>query len=92
MISRWQDDPASLYDAGIDYAVRQLRDLIEGGADGVHLYAMNDAAVLEKVYDGRSGSSVMLRPKPAAIDRAAALRYMGAAGWQPDAPDRAAAG
>ena len=29
MISRYQDDPASLYDAGIDYAVRQLRDLIE---------------------------------------------------------------
>ena len=29
MISRYQDDPASLYDAGIDYAVKQLRDLIE---------------------------------------------------------------
>lgn len=52
MISRWQDDPAALYDAGIEYAVRQLRDLIEGGADGVHLYAMNDAAVAEKVYEG----------------------------------------
>ena len=52
MISRWQDDPAALYDAGIDYAVRQLRDLIEGGADGVHLYAMNDAVVAEKVYEG----------------------------------------
>lgn len=52
MISRWQDDPAALYDAGIEYAVRQLRDLIEGGADGVHLYAMNDAVVAEKVYDG----------------------------------------
>ncbi|EFB75725.1 methylenetetrahydrofolate reductase [Subdoligranulum variabile] len=52
MISRWQDDPAALYEAGIDYAVRQLRDLIEGGADGVHLYAMNDAAVAKKVYDG----------------------------------------
>lgn len=52
MISRWQDDPAALYDAGIEYAVRQLRDLIEGGADGVHLYAMNDAAVARKVYDG----------------------------------------
>lgn len=52
MISRWQDDPSALYDAGIDYAVRQLRDLIEGGADGVHLYAMNDAAVAEKIYDG----------------------------------------
>ncbi|MBM6901274.1 methylenetetrahydrofolate reductase, partial [Gemmiger formicilis] len=32
MISRWQDDPAALYDAGIDYSIRQLRDLIEGGA------------------------------------------------------------
>ena len=52
VISRWQDDPAALYDAGIEYAVRQLRDLIEGGADGVHLYAMNDAVVARKVYDG----------------------------------------
>ena len=26
--------------------------LIEGGADGIHLYAMNDAAVAAKVYDG----------------------------------------
>lgn len=26
----------------------------------------------------------MVRPKPQSIDRAAALRYMGAAGWQPD--------
>lgn len=52
MISRWQDDAPSLYAAGIDYAVQQLRDLIEGGADGVHLYAMNDAAVAAKVYEG----------------------------------------
>lgn len=52
MVSRWQDDAASLYAAGIDYAVVQLRDLIEGGADGIHLYAMNDATVAAKVYDG----------------------------------------
>ena len=42
----------SLYAAGIDYAVQQLRDLIEGGADGVHLYAMNDAKVAAAVYEG----------------------------------------
>lgn len=52
MISRWQDDPQSLYQAGVEYAVEQLRDLIEGGADGVHLYAMNDAGVAAAVYDG----------------------------------------
>ena len=52
MIARWQDDPQSLYQAGIEYAVEQLRDLIEGGADGVHLYAMNDAGVAAAVYAG----------------------------------------
>ena len=52
MIARYQNDEASLFDAGIEYAVRQLRDLIEGGADGVHLYAMNNFAVAEKIYDG----------------------------------------
>ena len=52
MISRYQDDPESLYTAGVDYAVQQLRDLIEGGADGVHLYAMNDAKVAAAVYEG----------------------------------------
>lgn len=52
MISRYQDDEQALFDAGIDYAVRQLRDLIEGGADGVHLYAMNSPEVAQRVYEG----------------------------------------
>lgn len=52
MISRWQDDPASLYEAGIDYAVEQLRGLIQGGADGVHLYAMNNPEVARRVWQG----------------------------------------
>jgi methylenetetrahydrofolate reductase (NADPH) len=52
MISRYQNDEQALFDAGIDYAVRQLRDLIEGGADGVHLYAMNSFTVAERVCDG----------------------------------------
>lgn len=52
LLERWQDDPEGLYSAGIDYAIGQLRDLIEAGADGVHLYAMNNADVVERVYDG----------------------------------------
>lgn len=52
MISRWQDDEQGLFEAGIEYAVAQLRDLIEGGADGVHLYAMNNPLVARRVYEG----------------------------------------
>ncbi len=52
ILDRWQDDPDGLYQAGIDYAVGQLRDLIDAGADGVHLYAMNNADVVLRVYNG----------------------------------------
>ncbi len=52
MISRWQDDEQGLYEAGIEYAINQLRDLINSGADGVHLYAMNRSAVASRVYEG----------------------------------------
>ena len=52
MVARYQDDEAALYEAGIEYAVNQIRDLIAGGADGIHLYAMNNADVAEKIYSG----------------------------------------
>ncbi len=52
MISRWQNDEQGLFEAGIEYAVNQLRDLIESGADGVHLYAMNNPTVAARVHEG----------------------------------------
>lgn len=52
MISLYQNDEQSLYQAGIDYAITQIRDLIESGADGIHLYAMNTFDVAKKVYEG----------------------------------------
>ena len=52
MISQYEHDPAGLYDAGIAYAVKQIRDLIGHGVDGVHLYTMNDPQVAVRVYDG----------------------------------------
>ena len=52
LLDKWQDNPDGLYQAGIDYAIGQLRDLIEAGADGVHLYAMNNADVVIRIYEG----------------------------------------
>ena len=52
MIEKYQDNPEALYDAGIDYAVRQARDLIMNGTDGIHIYTMNNADVARRVRSG----------------------------------------
>lgn len=54
MIAKYDHDEQALFDAGIAYAVEQIRDLIEGGADGIHLYAMNNETVARRVYEGIS--------------------------------------
>ena len=51
MISRYEHDPEGLYAAGIEYAVWQIRDLIDHGVEGIHLYTMNDPNVARRVYD-----------------------------------------
>ena len=45
ILARYEDDPASLREAGIEYACRQLEDLAAHGAEGLHLYTMNRADV-----------------------------------------------
>ena len=52
MVTRYSDDPTGFYEAGLEYAIHQIRDLIEGGTDGIHLYAMNNAEVAKRVYEG----------------------------------------
>lgn len=43
ILERYADDPVSLRAAGIDYAIRQIQDLIDQEVDGIHLYTMNNA-------------------------------------------------
>lgn len=52
MLDKYENDPAGLYDAGIEYAIEQARDLIRSGVDGVHIYTMNNADVARRVYAG----------------------------------------
>ena len=52
LLNKWQDDPDGLFKAGTDYAIEQCRDMMECGADGIHIYAMNNLDVVSRVYEG----------------------------------------
>lgn len=51
LIARYADDPASLKAAGLEYAIEQCLDLIANGADGIHLYIMNDPDVARYITE-----------------------------------------
>ena len=51
MISTYEHDPDGLFEAGIQYAVDQIRDLIKNGVDGIHLYTMNNPKVALRVCE-----------------------------------------
>lgn len=52
MISRYDHDEQALFDAGIEYAVTQIRDPDHRRGGWNHLYAMNNARVARLVYEG----------------------------------------
>ena len=41
ILYRYDSDDEGLMQAGIEYSARQIRELIEHGVDGVHIYTMN---------------------------------------------------
>ena len=49
LVDRFEKDPAAMEQAGIAYATDQIVDLIANGVDGIHIYAMNKPAVIEKI-------------------------------------------
>lgn len=56
---KYSDDKESFYRAGIEYAARQILELVRFGVRGIHLYTMNSARVAEDV-------SALVRPAIAA--------------------------
>ena len=51
MIGLYEHQPDKLFDAGIEYAVGQIRDLIKNGVDGIHVYTMNNPTVARRVFE-----------------------------------------
>lgn len=52
MMDKYQDNPDDLRKAGIEYAITQIRDLIESGVDGIHLYTMNRPKSTAEIMSG----------------------------------------
>lgn len=46
---RYENNPIALRDAGIAYAIDQIVDLITQGADGIHIYTMNNPYAAKKI-------------------------------------------
>lgn len=49
IIANYGDDPEDMYKAGIDYAIRQCKDLLRNGVDGIHIYTMNKPDVAKQI-------------------------------------------
>lgn len=51
MMNRYENNPESMRDAGIAYAIDQIVDLVVQGVDGIHLYTMNNPYIAAKIYE-----------------------------------------
>lgn len=49
MIAKYQQNTDAIFDAGINYASEQISDLVAGGAQGIHVYVMNNVQVAKAI-------------------------------------------
>ncbi|MBS7578007.1 MULTISPECIES: methylenetetrahydrofolate reductase [unclassified Enterococcus] len=51
IIHRYQDSPEDLQKAGLEFAFKQIDELIENGVSGVHVYTMNRPIIANAIMD-----------------------------------------
>lgn len=51
IIAKYADSPEDMRKAGIDYANRQILDLLENDVDGVHIYTMNKPKMAKEIME-----------------------------------------
>ncbi len=49
LIATYGDNPEDMYKAGMDFAIRQIKDLQTHNVDGIHIYTMNKPGVAEEI-------------------------------------------
>ena len=52
MIQRHENNGDALFDAGIEYAIDQIKDLLEHDVEGIHIFTMNNPIVAKKICEG----------------------------------------
>jgi len=52
MMDKYQNNPEDMRKAGIEYAIRQIRELADEGVDGIHLYTMNRPKSTREICEG----------------------------------------
>jgi len=52
IIATYGDNPEDMRKAGIDYAIRQIKDLQENGVDDIHIYTMNKPKMAAEIMAG----------------------------------------
>lgn len=55
LVAKYADSPEDMQKAGIEYAVKQIENLIANGVDGIHLYTMNKAATATEIMEQLPG-------------------------------------
>jgi methylenetetrahydrofolate reductase (NADPH) len=51
MLERYQHNPGDIAAAGVDYACRQIEELLHFGVRGIHLYTMNKPAYTKQIME-----------------------------------------
>lgn len=58
LVAKYADAPEDLRKAGIEYAVKQIEDLIANNVNGIHIYTMNKADTAKEIMEQLSISKI----------------------------------
>ena len=49
LVEKYRDNDSEMEKAGVEFATKQIEDLIKHGVDGIHLFTMNRASLAKKI-------------------------------------------
>lgn len=50
LLAKYGDSPTDMRKAGVDFAIRQIQELLQEEVDGIHLYTMNKSDVTQEIF------------------------------------------